>query len=385
MIEKLYLGLRLSIIFAILTVFGTLTACAQGEPKLSTDPINPRLMEPPPVAAVDDGRGFSSRLRRGGPIELRADHPQRYIVKQGDTPQKVAEVFLKRPWRWPEVWRPRPGTDNPEQLYEGEVIELYYQGSQPQLGPVAGVPTIKLSPEIRIQPIKDIAPTVSRQAVNSFLKQSVVTDESTWQTAPKIIGNAENRVLNATGGKVYVAGIDSSYPSNYRIFRPGDQYTDPLTGESLGLAGRYVGEAVLEELGNPSVLVLTDAQLEVRTGDRLFPMDESIIEPLQFEPQMAPPDTQGYIIALLGENVLAGQFQSMVVNLGEDDGMQPGYMLDIVGIDQVPRQSLLASSTNPIDQQVGSLMIYKVYDDVSYGLVTDMSDTIEVLDRVQSP
>lgn len=384
MMNKLRFGQCLSATVLCLVGFGALTACAQRAPEPSADPTNARLIEPPPVA-VNSGTGFSSRLRHEGPIELRPNHPQRYIVKQGDTPQKVAAVFLARPWRWSEVWRPRPGTDNIEQLYIGEVIELYYQGGQPQLRPVTGVPTIKLSPEIRTQPIADIVPTVSRQVISSFLKRSVVTDESAWQTAPKIIGNAENRVLNATGGKVYVAGINSSYPSNYRIFRPGPQYRDPSTGELLGLSGQYVGEAVLEEVGNPSVLVLTNAQLEVRTGDRLFPVDETVIEPLQFEPQMAPPDTQGHIIALLGENVLASQFQSLVVNLGEDDGMQPGYMLNIVGTDQVPRQGLLASSTNPIDHQVGSLMLYKVYDGVSYGLVTDMNDTIEILDRVQSP
>jgi hypothetical protein len=384
MIEKPYFGQCLSITLVILIVFATLTACAQRAPAASPDPTNPRYSEPPPLATRSGG-GFSSRLRRGGGIELRPDHPQRYIVKQGDTPQKVAEVFLKRPWQWPEVWRPQSGTDNPGQLFVGEVIELYYQGGQPRLRPVAGVPTIKLSPEIRVQPIEDIVPKIPRQAISSFLKRSVVTDASAWRAAPKIIGNAENRVLNATGSKIYVDGITSSYPSNYRIFRPGNRYRDPLTGELLGRAGQYVGEAILEEKGNPSVLMLTDAQLEVRTGDRLFPIDEAGIEPRQFQPQMAPPDTQGHIIALLGENVLASQYQSLVVNLGEDDGMQPGYMLDIVGTDQVSQQGWLATSANPIDQQVGTLMLYKVYDDVSYGLVTDMNDTIGVLDRVQSP
>ncbi len=383
MIEKPYFGQCLFTTFVILAVFGALTACAQKGPNPSIDPTQSRFMEPPPMAT--DGRGgFSSRLRRVGPIALRPDHPQRYIVKQGDTPQKVAEVFLNQPWRWPELWSPRPGTNNLEQLFVGEVIELYYQGGQPRLRPVAGVPTIKLSPEVRVQPIAEIVPTIPRQAISSFLKRSVVTDASAWQAAPKIIGNAENRVLNATGGKIYVSGITSTYPSNYRIFRPGNQYRDPLTGKLLGLAGLYVGEAILEEVNDPSVLVLTDAQLEVRAGDRLFALDEEGVEPVQFEPQMAPPDTQGHIIALLGENVLASQYQSLVVNLGEQDGMEPGYVLDIVGTDQAPQQGFLASA-NKVDHQVGSVMLYKVYNGVSYGLVTDMNDTIEVLDRVQSP
>jgi hypothetical protein len=384
MIEKPYLGQCLSVTFVILAGFGALTACAQSVTEPSSDSANRHFTEPPPI--VSDGRrGFSSRLRHTGPVELRPDHPQRYIVKQGDTPQKVAEVFLKQPWRWPEVWRPRPGKDNPEQLFIGEVIELYYQGDQPRFRPAEGVPTIRLSPEIRVQPIEDIVPTIPRQAISSFLKRSVVSNELAWKEAPKVIGNAEDRILNATGSKIYVNGITSSYPANYRIFRPGNQYRDPLTGQLLGLAGRYVGEATLEEVNTPSVLMLTHVQLEVRAGDRLFPADEEGLESLQFEPRMAPPDTQGQVIALLGDNVLASQYQSLVVNLGEEDGMEPGYMLDIVGTDEVPRQGLLALSAKQVDYQVGSLMLYRVYDGVSYGLVMDMTDTIQVLDRVQSP
>lgn len=385
MIKILSFGLHsfcaLTIILLTLTA---LTSCARApSPDYPPTAMSASSAEAPPLVTAD--AGFGQRVRQSGPIELRPDHPRRYVVEPGDSVLEIAGVFFQQPWRWPEVWRPQPGSDEPEAVYPGEVIELYYEMGQPRLRPVAGIPTIKLSPQIRFEPIEASVPTVPRQAVKSLLKQSIVTTKAIWNNAPTIAANPDDRVLIGIGEKMYVSGFTDFDQVNYGVFHPGGQYRDPATGDVLGFVGYYVGEAVLEQPGDPAVFVLTDLKREARAGDRLFPVQEQRAEIYEFVPQMPPPDTAGYVIGVFGEGVVAGQYQSVVVNLGETEGMEPGYILDIFSKDLVPQQSgWLASAAQPW-RRVGSLMLYDIYPDMSYGLVTDMTDPIRVSDRVQTP
>lgn len=383
MIKILPVGLY-SFSILILLLIGALTSCAKppsGAYSTATMPAS--NIEAPPLVTAEPGL---RRIQRSGPVKLRPDHPQRYVVAPGDTLVEVVGVFFQQPWRWPEVWRPQPGAEAPEAIYPGEVIELYYEAGQPRLRPVAGIPTIKLSPQIRVQPIEAAVPTVPRQAVRSLLKESIVTTKATWNAAPSITANPDDRVILGIGERFYVTGFTEFDQRSYRVFHPGGQYRDPATGDVLGFIGYYVGEAVLQQPGDPAIFVLTDLRREARAGDRLFPVDEQRTEIYEFVPQIPPPDAQGYVVGVFGDSVVAGQYQTVVVNLGETEGMEPGYVLDIFSKDLVPEQNWgWLGFASPTWRRIGSLMLYDIYPDMSYGLVTDMTDAIRISDRVQAP
>ena len=311
-------------------------------------------------------------------------------MRPDDTLLQVAEVFLEEPWRWSEVWRPAPGSPAAGQLYPGQIIELYYEQGQPRLRPASGTGIIKLSPQIHAEALSQPIPTVPRDAIAGFLKQSIVVNQAEWEAAPVIVANFSDRTLLATGNQsyIYVAGLDEFDQRRYRVFHAVGEYRDLETGQPLGFGGTYVGHAVLEkegEEGKPAMLVMTENRMETRAGDRLFPADQyNDAELYSFTPKAPPPDTQGQIVSLLGDNVLAGQYQSVVVSLGAEDGMESGDMLSVYSTGRGLETPFGFGGPLP-SHKVATLMLYKVYDRVSYGLVVEMKNFIKAGDRVGDP
>ena len=242
--------------------------------------------------------------------------------------------------------------------------------------------TIRLSPRVRTTALNQSI-ALSRDALEPFLKHSIIVTQATWDAAPILIGTDEDRLLFSAGDRVYARGIKFDQHL-YQVFHRGKEYRDPVTGDSLGFEGGYVGEAILEKEGDPATLRLITTSQDVRSGDRLFPVaDEDGI--YQFIPHAPPAGTEGRIIATMGDASLIGQYQTVVLNLGEQNGMEPGHVLTIFKADRNADNLKKDAKVSLPDEQAGQIMIYKVYDRTSYGLVTDASRTIHLLDRVVSP
>ena len=57
-------------------------------------------------------------------VELNSNHPQEYTVVKGDTLWDISAMFLREPWRWPDIWYVNEQIANPHLIYPGDVLVL---------------------------------------------------------------------------------------------------------------------------------------------------------------------------------------------------------------------------------------------------------------------
>ena len=184
-------------------------------------------------------------------------HPDRYVVVKGDTLWDISERFLDNPWLWPEVWHVNPQIENPHLIYPGDIITLVYIDGKPQLRIQRGKGTFKLSPQARVERLDKAIPTIPVDAIQQFLSQPLVADQSTLMDAAYVVSSADEHLIVGMGDRIYVRGIAEEDGNRHHIFRPGGPYVDPETKEILGYEAMYLGDGTVDKFGDPSTLTLT--------------------------------------------------------------------------------------------------------------------------------
>ena len=170
---------------------------------------------------------------------------------------------------------------------------------------------------------------------------------------------------------------------------------DPDDGKLIGYQGVYVGEGALSRGGDPSTIALTETNREALEGDRLIP--ETVDIPLNFFPKAPDIDVEGRIISVVDGVSLIGQYQVIVLNRGARNGLAPGDVLTVFQDGEVVRdrysksafvsdKSLFGGEKVKLpDEEAGTVMVFKVYDRIAYGLVMEATDAIRVHDTVRNP
>src|SRR6478735_4388978 len=148
--------------------------------------------------------------------ELAPNAPDSYTVKRGDTLWGISGLFLKSPWRWPELWGMNlEQIRNPHRIYPGQHLVLEKLDGmallrlKPDGSGVGGIPTdtIRVTPRIRYESLADAAlPTLAPHLIEPFLAGAMIVDELTMDRAPRIVGTQDSRVLLTRGDRAYVRG-----------------------------------------------------------------------------------------------------------------------------------------------------------------------------------
>ena len=326
------------------------------------------------------------------PIPLASSAPVEYVVQEGDTLWDIAATFLRDPWYWPEVWYVNPQVENPHLIYPGDTLALVMINDQQRITNV-GLTTYRLSPQARITPLSESITSIPYEQISAFLSKGLVLERNQANALPYILSTRGDHLIAAAGNDVYIRGGDPApNGTRYSVVHIGDELRDPDNNDLLGYQGIYIGEGALSRGGDPATVSLTDTNREALNGDRLIP--ETVDIPLNFFPKAPDIDIDGRIISVVDGVSLIGQYQVVVLNRGARNGLTPGDVLTVYQAGDEINDRYAGGMLNTIgggelvklpDEEAGTVMIFKVYDRIGYGLVMEATSDIHVLDSVRNP
>jgi hypothetical protein len=325
--------------------------------------------------------------------ELNENAPDSYVVKSGDTLWGISGMYLKSPWRWPELWGMNlDQIRNPHLIYPGQNLYLVKTNGRASLrvGDGSEGGSGRLSPRIRSSALGNGIPSIALNLIEPFLNEAVIFDENELAKAPRIVGAQEGRVFLSRGDLAYVRG-DLGQSRNFRVFREPRPLKDPTTGEVLGYEAIYLGVAEFTRKGDsskgdivPDTFTLSTVRQEIRAGDKLSPVPSR--EFINYVPHAPGKEISGQIVSVYGEAVTAGQNQIVALNRGSRDGMENGHVLALWrdGERTVDKTDGNTKIKLP-DERHGSLFVFRVFNRMSYALILSVQVPVSTGDRFTQP
>jgi hypothetical protein len=322
-----------------------------------------------------------------------------YTVKRGDTLWGIASMYLKDPWLWPEVWIINPQVPNPHLIYPGDKLALAYGAGGRLEVRLEEAGVSRLDPRLRSDPLANAIPTVPYSAIAAFLSKPTIMSDDEIRHAPYVLAFRDMHQVAGNEIEVYVRNLQGAENSRFAVMHIATPLVDPDDGKVVGYEGIYTATALVKRPGEPAKVLLTDLARETLAGDRLMTSDSEV--PLNFTPAAPSSEVHGRIIDVVGGTDLVGQWYVVAINRGKRHGMQPGNVLAIDQEGEVVRDLYaggrsIANNMNGFNTQfvphvklpnerAGTLLVFKVYDRISYGLIVGASNIIHIGAPVRNP
>lgn len=365
-------------------------------------------------------------------VSVRPDHPDEYIVVKGDTLWDISGRFLEHPWQWPAIWDANTQIENPHLIYPGDVISLVYIDGQPRLVVNGNKKTVRLSPGKR-EIKRDAIPPIEWDAIKNFVTNARVLLPGSFSDLPYVVANENLRDLATTKDLTYVRGLDGRLGEEFAIvrmrniyyddngvmqrgkhrrfaehMRPSDEYPDNIWDATmswrkknppvLGYEFWDIAVGRLVKQGDPATLEIQGGRTEVKEGDFILPIDDH-----QYDPQLLPHAMdvvpEGIeVIALTQARYGAGHDQIIAISAGKNQGVEPGHVFSTFRPgkriqDEVKypigswedQKTLNGDKVTLPDQFSAHILVFRVFDEVSYAMIMDGDRPVRERDILKHP
>jgi LysM repeat protein len=326
-------------------------------------------------------------------VVLNPNAPLSYTVQRGDTLWGIATMYLRDPWLWPEIWHVNPTVQNPHLIYPGDVLALAYGADGSPQVTVSRGSALRVSPIVRTSPLDaDAIPTIPYEAIAAFLGKPGLLTREELAAAPRVAAMRDRHLLGGMGNDVFVKGMREQAPGRYNILRVGDELKNPENGKVLGYMGVHAAVVQVDKIEELTRAEIIDSSRETAAGDVLLVEDTAVVAS-DIIPHAPPAGIDGQIVAVVDGVSLIGQYQVVALNRGSRHGLGVGHVLAVdregeVVRDGSCRRSGLAQCKGELklpSDRAGSVLVFKTYEQLSYGLILQTTMPVAVADRIRTP
>ena len=331
------------------------------------------------------------------PPTIKADAPNRYTVKKGDTLWDISGRYLDSPWRWKEIWATNKQIKNPNLIYPNDILILCVIQGKTLIGVDTGegcagvekqLTSNVVATSVAITSSANSIPAIPLSAIQHWLDKTLIVNPQDFKATPYILASKKRNLITASGDKVYAKGVPLIVGQRYGVYREGEMYVDPRTQQVIGLEVTQVatGLATAVESNGVTSLQLTESYgKEVREGDRVFVELNNSIPPV-FYPTPASVNRGGMIVRVMDSISSAARGSVVAVNLGRVQGAKPGDVLTVYQKGPLVRDTI--DNDNAVrlpSEPSGMVMVFNTFDNISYAYVLSSELPLNVGDQLLPP
>ena len=309
--------------------------------------------------------------------DFKQGHPDRYVVQEGDTLWDIANKFLNDPWRWPLIWRENSKIENPHLIFPGDLLVVTSDRM---------IKAVRLEPKIYVQKLERAINTIPPHIIQPFLTSALIVEPGELEEAGHVLSGVEdNELVLGKYMKFYARGLSDTTAKEYRLFRIGKSLSDPESGELLGVEGIHLGDARMMKPGNDvSKLQIFSANQEVRPTDRLLPINDEAALPY-YQPHSPDKQIGGWILLAPQGVDEVGKFDVVIISGGSREGLEEGHVLKAM-LHRGTRKDPVTGEEYDVPEEVsGLMMVFQVFEKLSYALIMESTRAIAIGDRYESP
>lgn len=313
------------------------------------------------------------------PLAATAQTPEQiYTIKKGDTLWGVSEKFIKDPYYWPNLWANNPFITNPHFIYPGQKVAIR-DGKLILLPGEAEAATAQTvdSPmdSMPIEPVEEI--TVKGMAGS----EGFVTLEEI-QSAGTLVDATDDRILLSYQDQIFVKIEDPNLQpgDTYTLVEVGEKITHPVSKEVLGHRVSHLGEAQITAINPPvATAVIRRVTKEISRGALLIPKEKASRD-IVLKKSAAP--LTGYVVANSREKIALSQHDVIYLDLGFEDGLEPGNMVYLTRPRQTTHRTLPGHRVELPDELLGAAVILSTQPQTSAALILKSVSPIYTGDQV---
>ena len=327
---------------------------------------------------------------------IKADAPNRYVVKKGDTLWDISGRYLDSPWRWKEIWATNKQIKNPNLIYPNDVLILCVIKGQTLIGIDTGEGCAGIEKQltgtvvntVSVTSIANSIPAIPLTAIQHWLDRSVIVRPADFNSTPYILASKTRNLITASGDKVYAKGVPLIVGQRYGVYREGEKYVEPRTQKIIGLEVTQVASGMVTSVaanGVSSIQLTQSYGKEVREGDRVFVELNNSIPPV-FYPTPAEVSRGGMIVRVMDSINSAARGSVVAINLGTAQGAKPGDVLTVYQKGPLVRDTIDNDSQVRLpSEESGMVMVFNSFADISYAYVLSSELPLNVGDQLLPP
>lgn len=342
-----------------------------------------------------------AHAKNNPPPTIKADAPNRYVVKKGDTLWAISGKYLNAPYRWREIWATNKQLKNPHLIYPGDILIMCIIKGKTLVGVDTGEGCAGI--EKNMQPPAKDAPIQINSSDNSisliplanirhWLGRAEIVDPLDLAGTPHVIASKQGKLITTVGDTIYVnRALDLG--KTYGIYRQSEPYVDTATGQVVAAEVIQVALGRVENVtvnGVSGLKIEQAYEAEIKEGDKVFQPISSPL-PSAFYPVPAEVTRGGMIVRIMGAVdkraiaspvlpnrsavkhgvALGGKDDTVAINLGAIQGARAGQVLDVYRKGALIKD--VHSNNNDVvrlpNEKIGQVMIFKAFDKISYAYV----------------